>query len=112
VLDRERGDQERAEADLLVRLELDDLERVARAPDHERPQRLPDAPEAGRAMDGERPFARAQVERLHHPQQPEPVVEVQVRDEDRVQLRQADGAQQLLLRPLPAVDQDPLAAGA
>ena len=44
--------------------------------------------------------------------QPEPVVEVVVGDEDRVELGQPDRAQQLLLGALAAVEQDPVAAGA
>ena len=66
----------------------------------------------GRAVDRQRPLARAQVERLEHPDQPEPVVEVVVRDEDRVELGQPDRAQQLLLGALAAVEQDPVAARA
>jgi hypothetical protein len=38
------------------------------------------------------------------------VVEVVVREEDRVELRQPDRPQQLLLRPLPAVEQHAVAA--
>jgi hypothetical protein len=63
-------------------------------------------------VDRQRPLAPAQVERLDHPEQAEPVVEMEVRDEDRVQIRQPDRPQELLLRALPAVEQDPLAAGA
>jgi hypothetical protein len=40
------------------------------------------------------------------------VVEVEVRDEDRTDVRQPDRAQQLLLGALTAVDEDALAAGA
>jgi hypothetical protein len=39
------------------------------------------------------------------------VIEVEVGEEDDVELRQPDRPQQLLLRPLPAVEQDPVAAG-
>ena len=42
-------------------------------------------PQPGRAVDRQRPLARAQVERLEHPEQAEPVVEVEVREEDRVE---------------------------
>ena len=112
VVDRERRDQERAEADLLVRLELGELERVAGAADDRAQRRRSSWRSAGRAVDRQRPLARAQVERLDHPEQPEPVVEMEVRDEDRVDVRQADRAQQLLLGALAAVEQDPLAAGA
>ena len=111
VLDRERRDQERAEADLGVRLEVGELERVAGAPD-DGPQPGEQPLEAGRPVDGQRPLARAQVERLDHPRQPEPVVEVEVGDEDGAEVGQADRAQELLLRALAAVEEDPLAAGA
>ena len=70
------------------------------------------AAQPGRAVDVQRALAGAQVERLEHPDQPEPVVEVEVRDEDRVHVGQPDRAQQLLLGPLAAVEQDPVAAGA
>ena len=66
----------------------------------------------GRAVDGQRPLAPAQVERLEHPEDPEPVVEVVVGDEDRVELRQPDRAQELLLGALAAVEQEAVAAGA
>ena len=68
--------------------------------------------QAGRAVEREPPLAGAQVERLDHPEEAEPVVEVEVGDEDRVELRQADGAQQLLLRALAAVEEQPVAARA
>ena len=109
VLDRERADRVAVEADLLVRLELDERQRIAasgRASGAAREQRL----QPGRAVDRQRPLARAQVERLEHPDQPEPVVEVEVGDEDRVELRQPDRAQELLLGALAAVEQDPVAA--
>ncbi len=112
VVDRERGDHEVAEADLLVVLELDHVQGIPGPPD-DRSQRLPEELlQAGRAEDVQRPVAVAHVEGLDHPRQPEPVVEVQVGDEDRVQLRQPDRAQQLVLGPLAAVEQDPLAARA
>ena len=111
VVDRERRDQERAEADLLVGLELGELERVAGPADH-RPHRPEQRAQAGRPVDRQRPLARAQVERLEHPEQAEPVVEMEVRDEHRADVGQPDRAQQLLLGALAAVEEDPLAAGA
>ena len=46
------------------------------------------------------------------PGQPEPVVGVQVRDEDLIEVGEADRAQQLALRALTAVDEDAVAAPA
>ena len=66
VLDREGGDEIAVEADLLVRLELDELERVARAPDHGA-HRLEQRLQPGRPVERQRPLARAQVEGLEHP---------------------------------------------
>ena len=67
---------------------------------------------AARAVDGEpRLLAAAQGERLQHPGQAEEVVGVQVREEDLLELRQADGrALELPLRSLGAVEEQPLAA--
>jgi len=59
-----------------------------------------------RAVDIERVLTPAQVEGLEHAWQTEPVVGVQVREEDFVEVCQADRAQELALRSLTAVDQD------
>ena len=61
-----------------------------------------------RAVDRQRALAVAQAEGLQQPGQTEPVVDVQVGDEDVGQIAEADRAQQLALRALAAVDQDPL----
>ena len=61
-------------------------------------------------MDGKRPVAVAQVEALDHPDEPEPVVEVEVGEEHVGEVAQPDRAQQLALRPLAAVDEDPIPA--
>ena len=96
-------------ADGVAGLEVDDLERVAQAPvddahrAHER-----DGP--GRAVDGQRRLAVAQLEGLEHPRQPEPVVGVVVGQEDRLHVGQPDGAQQLALGALAAVEEQPVAA--
>ena len=63
----------------------------------------------GRAEDVERLLAPAQVERLEHPRQAEPVVGVVVRQEDGVEVGEPDAAQQLALGPLAAVEQQPVA---
>ena len=57
---------------------------------------------ARRAVDGQRHLAAAERERLQHPGQAEVVVGVEVRDEDLLEVDEADrGAQQLALRPSP-----------
>ena len=67
--------------------------------------------EAGRPVDREWRLPSAEGERLQHPGQSEVVIGVVVREEDLVELDEADvAAQQLALRALPAVDQEPLAA--
>ena len=111
VLDGERGDEVAVEVDLLVGLELLDAQRVTGAAEHEA-HRLDQPAQAGRPVEDELALARAQVERLDHPDQAEPVVEVEVGDEDRVELGQPDRAQQLLLGPLAAVEEQPVAARA
>ena len=55
--------------------------------------------------------ATAQRERLQHPRQAEVVVGVEVREEDVLEVDEADvGAKQLALRPLAAVEEQPVAA--
>ena len=69
--------------------------------------------EAGRPVDRERHVAVAERERLQHPRQAEVVVAVEVREEDLAQVDEADvRAQQLSLRPLAAVEEQPVAAAA
>jgi len=63
-------------------------------------------------MDRQRPLAVAQLEGLQHARQSEPVVGVHVREEDVGEVREADGSDELALRPLAAVDEDPLGAAA
>ena len=112
VLDRERRDRRsRRSATSSCGSSSSSDERVGDPPPR-RAHRVEQRLEAGRAVDRQRPLAPAQVERLEHPDQPEPVVEVVVGDEDRVELRQPDRAQQLLLGALAAVEQDAVAAGA
>src|SRR3954447_7291801 len=95
--------------DRVAGLEVDDLERVAQAPvddahgAHERDG-------AGRAVDGQRRLAVAQLEGLEHPRQPQPVVGVVMGEEDGLHVGQADGAEQLALGPLAAVEEQAVAA--
>ncbi len=60
-----------------------------------------------------RRFPPAQGERLQHPGQAQEVVGVEVRDEDVVEVDEADvRAEQLPLRPLAAVEEQPLSPAA
>ena len=93
-------------------LQLDELERVGQLPE-DPPQRGEQLLQPRRPVDGQRQLAAAQREGLQHPRQAEVVVGVEVRDEDLAQLDQAHrGAQQLALRPLAAVEEQPLTAAA
>ena len=67
--------------------------------------------EPRRPVDRERHVAVAERERLQHPRQAEVVVGVEVREEDLAQIDEADRrAQELALRALAAVEEQPLAA--
>ena len=58
-------------------------------------------------------LAAAEREGLEHPRQAEDVVGVQVGEEDVLEVAEPGvGAQQLSLRPLAAVDEEPVAAAA
>ena len=64
-----------------------------------------------RSVDRQRHLAAAQRERLEHARKAEVVVGVVVREEDLLELDEADvAAQELALRALAAVEQQPLAA--
>ena len=111
MLDRDPLDRVIAPLEPLPRLELDQRERI-REPAEERVQPLEELAQAVRPVDRERRLvAAAQRERLQHPGQAEEVVGVEVREEDLLQVGQADRrALQLPLRPLAAVEEEPLAA--
>ena len=97
--------------DLVAGLEIDDVERVAQAPVDD-PHRAHERDGAGRAVDGQRRLAVAQLEGLEHPGQAQPVVGVVMGEEDGLHVGQPDGAQQLALGPLAAVEEQPVAAAA
>jgi hypothetical protein len=105
----ERDDLQVVAAHRLVGLEVADRQAVARAA-VDRPQALEQRGRAGRPVDGERLLAVAQLEGLQHARQPEPVVGVQVGEKDVGQVGEPDGAHELALRALAAVDEDALAA--
>ena len=93
-----------------VRRELDDGD-LEREPAEDPAQRLEELVEAARPVQRQRQLAAAQGEGLEHPGQTEEVVGVKVGQEDLLQVDEAEiGAQQLPLRPLAAVDQQPLPA--
>ena len=97
------------EGDVVAGLDLGDRELVAETAG-EPPDDREQVARAGRPEEVQRGGAVAQVEGLEHPRQAEPVVEVEVRQEDRGDLRQPHGAQELALRPLAAVEEQLVAA--
>src|SRR5262249_36541706 len=110
VRDLERLESVLVPVERVARAELDQLQVVRQAtepaaePAEQRAQ-------ARRAVPGEGGAASAQRERLQHPREPEEVVGVEVRQEPLAQVEQADRrAQQLALRPLAAVDEEPFPA--
>ena len=109
VLDAERDDSVVAPVDDVAGPQLDESVRVGQ---------LSEDPLEGREeigeprwpVDGERGFAAAQGERLHHPREAEVVVRVVVAEEDLRKLEKPDPrAQELALRALPAVEEQPVA---
>ena len=111
MVDRDGDDLVAVAAHRLAGLELGDPQRVAQAAEGEA-QGAEQLAQAARAVDRQRAVAVAQVERLQQARQPEPVVQVEVRDEDVVEVGQADGAHELALRALAAVEQDAIPAAA
>ena len=109
VARRERLQPVAVEPQRLVDVELLDLQRVAEAPEG-RLDPLEHAPQPGMSEELERTVAIAEVVGLEQTRQAEPMVGVQVRDEDRVDLGQTDGAHELALGALAAIDEDPVAA--
>ena len=90
--------------------ELDHGYLVAQATEDAR-QRAEQVIEAPWPVEGQRQLAAAESERLQHPGQAEEVVGVEVRQEDLVELDQADvRAQELPLRALAAVEEQLLPA--
>ena len=74
-------------------------------------ERVEEVAKPGRPVDGERHVAHPQRERLEHPGQAEVVVGVEMRDEDVLEVDEADRrAQQLALGSLAAVEEQPVAA--
>ena len=96
--------------DRFAGLHLDRIDRE-RQPSEQPLQVVHEAVQADWPDHRQRRFPPAQRECLQHSRQPEHVVGVEVREQDQVDVGQAEPRpQQLPLGALPAVDQDPLAA--
>ncbi len=89
-------------------LELDGLDRV-RQPAEDPSERREQLAETSGAVQRQGHLAPAQRERLQHPRQAEVVVRVKVREEDLLEIDEPHvAAQELALRALRAVEQEPL----
>jgi hypothetical protein len=94
------------------RRQLDEPHLIGELPD-DTLERIEECDETARPVDGQRQVAAAKGERLHHPRQAEHVVRVEVRQEDLLEIDEADGrAKELPLRPLCAVEQELVSAAA
>ncbi len=112
VLDGERLDPVVVAANAVSRVELLQREFVAQAPE-DATKNCEEVFQARRAVHREWNLAPPERERLQHPRQAQVVVRVVVRQDDLRQLDEADrGAQELALRALAAVEEDPLPATA
>ena len=110
VLDGKRADVVAVARQDVAGAKLDELDGVRELPEH-LPERGVEVAEPGRPVDGERHVAHPQRERLEHPWQAEVVVGVEMRDEDLLEVDEADRrAQELALGSLAAVEEHPVAA--
>ena len=92
------------------RVELDVRDGIGE-PSEDPPERPEKLAETTRPVDRERDLAPAQRKRLEHSRKAEVVVGVIVGQEDLLELQETDvAAQELPLRALPAVEEQPLAA--
>jgi putative nucleotidyltransferase with HDIG domain len=112
VLHSERLDPVVVPADPVTRPELFQRELIAE-PSEDASEDAEELVEPGRAAHGERHLASPKRERLQHARQAEVVIGVVVRQKDLGQLDEPDRrAQELALRPLTAVEEDPISAAA
>ena len=110
VVDGERLDPVPVPLEHGAGLELHGRERI-RQPSEDAPKRREELVEARRSVDRQRHLAAPQRERLQHPGEAEVVVGVVVREEDLLELDEADvAAQELPLRAFRAVEQETVAA--
>ena len=107
VLDREGAHLASLERDRVAGLQLDQFQLEPDPPD-DPGQRLEQAAQAARPIDGQRRPAVGQVVCLQQPRQAEEVVGVEVGEVDLVDLGQTQRALKLALRPFPAVEHQPL----
>ena len=112
MLDGERRQPVVVTDQLVAGTQLHELDGV-RETSEDPPQRAEEVAQPRRAVDRDRHLAAAERKRLQHPGQPEVVIGVVVGQEDLAQLDQPDvDAQELPLRALRAVEEEPLAAAA
>ena len=112
VLDREGEDPVVATVASFARAQLAEVDLV-RQLSEDPPQDCEEVDEAGRPVDGERHLAPAKREGLQHPWQAEIVVGVVVRQKDVGKFDEAHRrSEELALRALAAVEEDPVAAPA
>src|SRR5439155_26001391 len=108
VVHRVREDAVPVALEWLPRAHLHELELV-REPPEDAPQAGEELAQPRRAVHGERELALPELERLEHPREAEVVVAVVVRDEDLIEVGQADRrAHQLPLRALAAIEEQPI----
>jgi hypothetical protein len=110
VLDADGRQRVTVAAHLGTRLHLLDRQLVAHPAVDRTLHDLHQLAQAARPPHGERALAVAQVEGLEHARKPQPVVGMEVREQHLVDVGQADRAHELALRPLAAVEQQPVAA--
>ena len=109
VVDGERLQPVPVALECVARLKLDGFECI-RQPPEDPAERGEEVAQPARAVDGDRQLAPSERERLEHPWQAEIVIGVVVGEEDLAQLDEADvAAQELPLRSLRAIEQEPLA---
>ena len=89
VTDRERFQPVLRPLEDLARFDLDELQRIVE-PAEEAPQRAEQLVQPGRPVDGQRQLAAPERERLEHEREAAEVIRVVVRQEDLLQLGQAD----------------------
>ena len=112
VLDRESEDPVVAPVDSLARTKLAEVDVVGQLPEDPL-QHREEVDDPRWPVNRERQLPPAQRERLQHPGQSEVVVGVVMREEDVGKLDEADRrAQELTLRSLAAIEQDPVSAAA
>ena len=110
MVDRKRAELVAVACQHVAGAKLDELDWVGELPEN-RAERVVEVAEPGRPVDRERHVAHPQRERLEHPWQAEVVVGMEVRDEDVLEIDEADRrAQQLALRPFAAVEEHAIAA--